>query len=411
MNGSVALWKMDLIVAVNTGDLTEVRRLLQIPGMDINAGAYGGGNQDVLITAVKNGSPEIVKALLNNPEIQVNNTNKNKNTALIFAAQKGYTEIVEELLKHPEIQVNNTNIDGDTALMWAAQTGYTEIVRLLLNFPGINVNRENNKTDNALIFAANKGYTEIVRLLLAHPEININHRTKYGGTAIMWAAINGNTKMVRLLLARPEIQVNHAERRGMTSLMWAANKGYIEIVKLLLDFPGINVNLKNNEGKTAFMLAINDEISNLLEHFSPKNTTNIAKRLNASHRAVEETARANGTLLKKGMNNARRRVELNRLNATRSLPRNNRTNIMSNSTRRLFNARNARSAAEANAIGRSSFPWNNARIPSAIPTAPVYRPPPPQLVKCPKCSSQIQPPPGAPIYACGSCGQHMRSPY
>ena len=150
---------------------------------------------------------------------------------------------------------------------------------------------------------------------------------------------------------------------------------------------------------------------------SPSRAAYESARLNTSHHNANNRGRANipnnnySKRFKKGMNNARRRVEQNRLNATRSLPRNNRTNIMSNSTRRLFNARNARSVAEANAVGRSRFPWNNTRISSAIPTAPVYRPPPPQLVKCPKCSSQIQPPPGAPIYACGSCGQHMRSPY
>ena len=55
-------------------------------------------------------------------------------TALIMATYKGRTEIVKGLLERPEILVNLKDIlVGFSSFVWATKNGHTEIIELLKN--------------------------------------------------------------------------------------------------------------------------------------------------------------------------------------------------------------------------------------------------------------------------------------
>ena len=53
-------------------------------------------------------------------------------TPLFVASQRGHTEIVKALLENDDIDVNKASSDGATPLLIASQNGHTEIVDALL---------------------------------------------------------------------------------------------------------------------------------------------------------------------------------------------------------------------------------------------------------------------------------------
>lgn len=167
--------------------------------------------------AVIQGNEEVVKLLLSNPNIDVNNKLEYhdfgnygsyhiEKTALHIAIEKGYTKIVELLLSHPDVNVNQIcrHNDGTYSfpqghdryidkipLILAVENENIEIVKLLLNHPKIDVNISSRYHDftyigfegykgneyqerNALQIAVIKNNIEIIRLLLGHSTIDVN---------------------------------------------------------------------------------------------------------------------------------------------------------------------------------------------------------------------------------------------
>ena len=91
----------ELIESAKTGNVGTIRRLLKMPGLDVNAvDSYG-------------------------------------DTALIHAAGNGRVEVVKELLGNEKVDVNAVDIHGDTALIRAARSGRVEVVKLILDKLGL----------------------------------------------------------------------------------------------------------------------------------------------------------------------------------------------------------------------------------------------------------------------------------
>lgn len=146
--------------ALVKGDLKGVKLYLK-NNKDINLSYYPNGT--ALIQAVIYNKPNLVKFLLQKPEIDVNAIRlaDKGETALMLAAYYNRPEIVKLLLQHPNINVNKQNEHGFTALMWAAQGGHEKIVNLLLAHPKINVKVEDDKGNNAYKFALKAGHKDI----------------------------------------------------------------------------------------------------------------------------------------------------------------------------------------------------------------------------------------------------------
>jgi len=229
-------------------------------------------NKD-LVEASRKGNINEVKRLLAIPGINVNLQTKNGDTALSMASSRGHKGIVKMLLAIPGINVNLQTKNGETALMWASSSGHKGIVKMLLAIPGINVNLQTKNGDTALMWASSSGHKGIVKMLLAITGINVNLQTKNGDTALMWASSSGHKGIVKMLLAIPGINVNLQTKNGDTALIWASSSGHKGIVKMLLAIPGINVNLQTKNGETALMWASireNKEIVKILQDFEKK---------------------------------------------------------------------------------------------------------------------------------------------
>eukprot|EP01041_Mallomonas_annulata_P008648 gene8648-17842_t len=84
----------------------------------------------------KNGNEELVKLLLEQKEknIEVNITNKNRDTPLIAASKEGHTENVKHLIDlcGRDVEFDLQNNEGNTALHYASTGGHLDIVNMLL---------------------------------------------------------------------------------------------------------------------------------------------------------------------------------------------------------------------------------------------------------------------------------------
>ena len=167
--------------------------------------------------AVENKNVEIIKALISDPDIDVNIEYKNerssstknnnqanydtiqidKKSAIYLAIEHDNIEIVKLLLQQKNIDLNliceNNNKEMKTPLYLAVENKKIEIIKLLLENPNIDVNiqsgtkGDNGKCENKLLthstplhLAIKKHNTEIIKQLLKNSKININEKDENG---------------------------------------------------------------------------------------------------------------------------------------------------------------------------------------------------------------------------------------
>lgn len=143
------------------------------------------------------------------------------------------TDVCRALLLEPDIDVNHQTPAGATPLLLAAEQGLHRLVPLLLAL-GADPNATDSFGRTPLMRAARNGDTRIVSILLGQgAAVNLATR-KRGWTALMWAATSGSTACVRALLdagANPAL-TNSA---GQTALDITRESGSRTTEKLLLE--------------------------------------------------------------------------------------------------------------------------------------------------------------------------------
>lgn len=154
----------DLLAAVEKGDLSEVRKLLN-SGADVNAKRKDYGSS-ALIVAATVGHVDIVKLLLEKgADVNAKDGGEKGrgNSALTQASISNHVEIVKILLDKGA-DVNSSNKFGDTAIMGAAAAGNADVIKVLLT-KKVHINAKNNYGWSALMMAQKKGHTAIVNML------------------------------------------------------------------------------------------------------------------------------------------------------------------------------------------------------------------------------------------------------
>ncbi len=122
----------------------------------------------ILISAVRNNFPEIVKIIIENHNINIHD---NEEYLLRLAAQHGITDIVQYL---HELGAD-IHVYYEEALRFAAKNGHLETVKFLSKI-GADISAQN---DYAVRFAAANGHTIVVRYLHEHGA-NIRAKNDYG---------------------------------------------------------------------------------------------------------------------------------------------------------------------------------------------------------------------------------------
>lgn len=149
----------DFFRAVKLDDVSAIQSLLR-RGLDPNLIEAERGDTG-LILAMREGSQQVFKVLLNARGIDLEAKARNGDTALMLAAFKGNKEAVAMLLEKGA----EPNKPGWTALHYAASIGNNEIVQLLLDKSAY-IDAESPNRTTPLMMAARAGRILTVKLLL-----------------------------------------------------------------------------------------------------------------------------------------------------------------------------------------------------------------------------------------------------
>jgi len=145
-------------------DIDVMKFLLAINNIDVNNKGYGKGRTALMLIAINN-QIEVIGAMLNVVDIDVNITDDAGWTALIWAAYWNRIDVVRVLVNVVDIDVNKADGRGMTALMLSAYWNNIDVVHVLLNVVDINVNKTSDEGITALKYAEDRGYNKIVELL------------------------------------------------------------------------------------------------------------------------------------------------------------------------------------------------------------------------------------------------------
>jgi len=232
-----------------------------------------------LLSAVRDDSIEKVDhQLKNNPDCDPNIHMKYTRglTPLHVAVFNNQIEIVKRLLEEPNINVNIQTEDGKTALHLAAINGRFEMIALLLKAPNANLNIQDDIGDTVLHLILDVNLDEDRRkavYLLCDCGADRDCQNNAGITPLHFAAGEDDLDVIQRLIT--EKNINLATENGSTPLHMAAHDKKMGVVKLLLN-QGADPLIKDKKDRLAMNVAKSKEIkavlrSAIMKSFSKSN--------------------------------------------------------------------------------------------------------------------------------------------
>ncbi|KAL8691941.1 MAG: hypothetical protein Q9218_002923, partial [Villophora microphyllina] len=206
--------------------------------------------------AIANSHGEVVKYLLNAPNIEINTVDSSRRdySPLMLAILHGQEEMVNMILRIRSLDVNlqTPNQYRSTALGLASYGGNVGIVRSILGHPGCDVNQRDHWS-TPLTKAAAAGLVNVVEALLDHnvdPEIQEGPKY-FSGTPLNRAIDHGHVGVVKVLLQRGA-NARVADTYNRTIIHSAAVNGQNEVLRVLFEKPtGVDINQQGTNGRTA----------------------------------------------------------------------------------------------------------------------------------------------------------------
>ena len=220
-----------------------VTAVLEIKEWDVNAADCMGST--ALTWAIRGGQAETVKVLLEREDINPNTADtQDGRTSLTLAAENGHEGLVKMLLGRQDIDPNMADTKyGRTPLAWAVRRGHEKVVKILLEREDVNADRADTQCGRApILLAAERGHAGVVKMLLRREDVDPNTAdTKYGRTPLLLATEYGHERVVKILLEQEDVNADQAGIQcGRTPLSLAAECGHERVVKMLLGRADIN---------------------------------------------------------------------------------------------------------------------------------------------------------------------------
>lgn len=245
-----------------------------------------------LMRAAKDGHTELVKTLLAQPGIRINEKDPLGHTALMLAAIGGRTETVR-LLLDAKADAGITDAQGETALHLAAYYGRTKTAQVLLE-AGADANQRDLKGNTVLISAVKGGRTSTVDVIASAKGVDLNAKNPEGATALIEAARSDRDfGIVAVLLARgadKNLAGGYKDYNGRiiadhTPLLVAVLAKNFPAVKALLEM-GADANRRDPDGSTALILAISGRSEELALLIAGSKGTDLSAVNNAGTTAL-----------------------------------------------------------------------------------------------------------------------------
>ncbi|KAG0644409.1 ankyrin repeat-containing domain protein [Tuber brumale] len=256
------------VAEIHSPDVMEA--LLDTCDLDVESVNYKG--RSVLSAAVAVGAVDIVKLLLHRVKnINLNSQDRMQFTPLHIASSTNLPSIpalLLLLLHDPRTDPTLTNQSGQTPLHVATSRGHEVLVPLLLQHPSVDPNRPDGSGRTPLLIACDKGFDGIVKVLLEHPRIEVNAANEQGWTPLNVAILWGRADVVRRLLADERVHCDtRAPRFCWTGLHMAVAGRRLEVLEVLLADRRVRKDLTAvDEGKdTPVQLAVKSGIEEAVE--------------------------------------------------------------------------------------------------------------------------------------------------
>jgi len=250
-----------LNLATLHGTKETVQRLLQVPGIDVDAASNYTSNP--VFNAAVSGNLDILKLLVDaGANLNIKGGKQGQEiTPLMAAVASKSTPTVEYLLRTKRINVNIEDKDGWSALGGASRYGTSDIVRLLIRF-GADVDQGQGEAESTPLMLATTDPANIESVKhLIRAKAEVDKENTNGDTPLTIASYYENNEAVQELL-KARADVNHQTQSGLSPLTLAASKGNIEVVEQLLK-AGADINQQTGNGQTALFIAAQQDQKDL----------------------------------------------------------------------------------------------------------------------------------------------------
>ena len=290
MNGLPELSESEqLIRASKDGDLSKVKRLVEIQGVDVSS---NDENDDTsLHWASLYGHLNVVKYLVEDGNCDLERRNKYESTPLHCAAAGGRLNVVQylvsergcdpmcrgmhgktpfhcayELKEHlsdrmPQSRLDVLNYmykillgrmstlcrDGVTPLHIAAKSESLAVVKYMIEEKMCDVESRDQNGNSILHYAAGSGRLDI---LIDNRNCDPMDKSVHCRIPLHNACESGNLDVVKYLIDDLKVDSSHRDGIGMTPLHYAATGGQLAVVKFLVEDCMCDPSIRNKHGQT-----------------------------------------------------------------------------------------------------------------------------------------------------------------
>ena len=230
---TIAAWK-------DYRDLLDL--LLSHPGIDVNLPTEPYYSEYTpLMFACSEGNYKIVRRLLQVPGINILFKDSTNWTAQHGAAMAGYSKCLKELAKMPGVEWNCQDNEGRTPLYVALHNGNADCAEIILAKPGLDftVKTSNGETlTEAAIFDE-----ECAEILAGVSGVDWNAKMSDGETPIMHCLKMNDYEMFEILVNSPLVDLNIKDDDGDTPIIFCLKnkEATSEEFKILLDCPRVEL--------------------------------------------------------------------------------------------------------------------------------------------------------------------------
>ena len=223
---------ISLFFAISRGELEIVRTLVTDNSSEI-LNYRSPGWRSALLIAAQNGHVNIVQYLIDDCEMDINDTDEDGCSSLHFAAHDGYTDVINELFQHQELKKNYADKNGRLPIHYAAQNGHFKAVELLV-INGQDYKAGDKKGSTPLHLAAYCGHLSILNYLMKQEGVVADVLNIHGRTPFHCACQEGSMQVVEALISKYSANAKLEDyEKGITPLHLAAGNGHLDIVKFL----------------------------------------------------------------------------------------------------------------------------------------------------------------------------------
>ena len=235
-----------LHIACEKGRLGVVRALILNQHLELND-QDSDGNTPLMLTIKKNHG-KVALTLLTQYGCYPNTKDNDGNSPLHVACMKGNLTIFQALVSH------GMALESDMLIL-AIANSQNEVVFALLSEYGCDPNTKDNDGNSPLHVACIKGNLDIVKVLISHGA-DLNSLDSGNDTPITLAVKNGREEVVLTLIREYGCDPNTKDSRGRSLLRLALEKRRYNLFKKLMNTCNFDLNAQDDFNETPLMLAV-----------------------------------------------------------------------------------------------------------------------------------------------------------